>query len=405
VNPTPGTAGRPRIAVVGSVDARREYDPPLRDADRARAACHELGRELALAGYDLVVFADGDHYAETLVARGYAAASVPGGRITAHPSRNQEYAPELAEGSQVLITTVRDTGSEWEVPYYRTLFEVDGVVLVGGGRSTRVSGIVALAHGVPVVPLAAFGGGAGQVWVYLDGSGELVDREDVRTLGESWSPGPHSTGETADTGGSGSTRGPGAAQASAGAAGPTGSPGTTEGSARRTVGVLRRQIQRRAERRRQAERARRWGRWTESAGLVGAILLLVAALASIVLAGGPGPADAVSLTLLLAGPMCAAVSGALIRDSFGQAPSALHACARGLGAGAVAVLLYVAAQLLTVPELLVELDARRLLFFVVPVGFTAGFTFDLVFERLRTPAAVPAGPPATAAVSRTSARG
>ncbi|MFE9245922.1 hypothetical protein [Nocardiopsis sp. NPDC006938] len=351
----PPPARRPRIAVVGSVDASREYEPALSATDQVGAACHELGRELALAGYDLVVFADDEHYVETLVARGYAAAAAPDARIIAHPPRHQDYAPDLPEGSRVRVTTVRDTGAEWEVPYYRTLFEVDGIVLAGGGRSTRVTGVVALAHGIPVVPLAAFGGAARQVWVYLDGSGEYVDREDVRALGESWSP----------------------------------------GSARRITAVLRGQMERRAERRRERERARRWGRLRESAGLVGAILLLLAALASIVLAGGPGPADPVGLSLLLAGPMCAAVSGALIRDSFGPAPSALRACARGLGAGAVSVLLYVAAQLLTVPELLAELDARRLLFFVVPVGFTAGFTFDLVFERLRSPAGPQVAPAPT----------
>ncbi|SEE80044.1 hypothetical protein SAMN05216489_08350 [Streptomyces sp. 3213] len=54
------------------------------------------------------------------------------------------------------------------------------------------------------------------------------------------------------------------------------------------------------------------------------------------------------------------------------------------------VLLYFASQLLTVPALLGHLDVRRLLFFTIPLGFTAGFTFDLVFERLRTGAA---GPP------------
>ncbi|QVJ00535.1 hypothetical protein KGD82_17805 [Nocardiopsis eucommiae] len=349
----PAPPRRPRIAVVGSVDASREYEPPLSATDQVRAACHDLGRELALAGYDLVVFADDEHYVETLVARGYAAASAPDSRIIAHPPRHQDYAPVLPEGSRVRVTTIRDTGAEWEVPYYRTLFEVDGIVLAGGGRSTRVTGVVALAHGVPVVPLAVFGGAARQVWVYLDGAGEHVDREDVRALGESWST----------------------------------------GSARRMAEVLRRQMERRAERRRREERNRRWGRWRESAGLVSAILLLLAALASIVLAGGPGPADPASLSLLLAGPMCAAVSGALIRDSFGRTPSALRASARGLGAGAVSVLLYVAAQLLTVPELLVELDARRLLFFVVPVGFTAGFTFDLVLERLRSPGGPQVAPP------------
>ncbi|MBR8740144.1 hypothetical protein [Nocardiopsis sp. MG754419] len=344
--PAPDPAARherPRIAVIGSLDERRAYDPPLREVDAARVACHELGRELALASCDLVVFSDRDHYAETLVVRGYATAPTPGGRVLAHPARHQEYVPDLPVGASVRITTVRDTGEEWEVPYYRTLLEADGVVLIGGGRSTRVAGILALAQGIPVVPLAAFGGCAQQVWVEQDRSGLHVTEKDVRVLGESWSG----------------------------------------GSAGRVMGVLRAQSERRAESRRRAEHASRLRRWAESGGLVVAILLLIAALAAIVFIPGPGPIGTATLALLLGAPMCAAMSGALIRDSFGSSRSLLRACARGLGAGAVAVLTYVAAQLLTVPDLLETLDARRLLFFVVPVGFTAGFTFDLVFERLR----------------------
>ena len=345
--PSPDAASpadrRPRIAVVGSLDARREYDPPLRDLVRARSACHELGRALALASYDLVVFSDRDHYAETLVVRGYAAVATPKGRVVAHRARHQEYTPELPEGASVRITTVRDIGDEWEVPFYRTLLAADGIVLVGGGRSTRVAGILALAQGIPVVPLAAFGGAAEQVRVDMARSEHHATAEDVRALGESWSA----------------------------------------ESARRVTGLLRAQMERRAESRRRERRSRRLDRWAESGGLVAAILLLLVALAAIVFVPGPGPAGTATLALLLGAPMCAAVSGGLIRDSFGVSPSALRACARGLGAGAVAVLTYVAAQLLTAPQLLEELDARRLLFFVVPMGFAAGFTFDLVFERLR----------------------
>jgi hypothetical protein len=70
----------------------------------------------------------------------------------------------------------------------------------------------------------------------------------------------------------------------------------------------------------------------------------------------------------------------------------MRACIRGLGAGLVTVLLYVASQLLSVPTLMDRLDVRRLLFITIPLGFTAGFTFDLVFERLRSGAATGAPP-------------
>ena len=47
---------RPRVAVVGSVDETRVFDPPVTDPAVARQACEELGGELAVAGWDLVVY-------------------------------------------------------------------------------------------------------------------------------------------------------------------------------------------------------------------------------------------------------------------------------------------------------------------------------------------------------------
>lgn len=126
-----------------------------------------------------------------------------------------------------------------------------------------------------------------------------------------------------------------------------------------------------------------------------ALLLLVCALLGFGLAGEPGPATGRRLGVLVVTPLLAAMAGAVIRSSFEAADQWPRSAVRGLGAGVVSVLLYVASQLLTVPALLDELDVRRLLFFTVPLGFSAGFTFDLVFERLRSGAAPdPPAPPA-----------
>ncbi|MGE5762679.1 MAG: hypothetical protein ACM3ZF_01965 [Mycobacterium leprae] len=48
--------GRPLVAIVGSVDPTRSYDPPLRHPDVAAAAAGALGRELAGQGCDIVVY-------------------------------------------------------------------------------------------------------------------------------------------------------------------------------------------------------------------------------------------------------------------------------------------------------------------------------------------------------------
>ena len=53
-----------------------------------------------------------------------------------------------------------------------------------------------------------------------------------------------------------------------------------------------------------------------------------------------------------------------------------------VGLGAIP-LIYAAAQLAATPNILDGAGARRLLFFVLPLGFIAGLTFDAVYAKLR----------------------
>jgi hypothetical protein len=349
------------VAIVGSFDSARQYRPPLRgDLDLASAACEEFGAALAREGCDLLVFTSEPGYAELMVITGYVAACTAKrrGRIVARPALNQAFVLAPPPGDDVDLQIVRDTTSEWEVAFYRSLVAADAVMLIGGGRSTRIAGIVAISQGIPVVPLAAFGGGAGQVWVNLDRDRQEVTADDIALLGAPWSA----------------------------------------GSADQLMAYMRGQIDGRRERRAVEEQAANRPGRVAAVGRAVAAAALVLALAGIALAGPPAPASVRALGLLLAAPMLAAVAGAIIRDSFGTDQDWSRAAVRGLGAGVAAVLLYVASQLLTLPGLLEELDARRLLFFVVPLGFGAGFTFDLVFERLRTnPQPVPDIAPAAPA--------
>ncbi|MFI9780512.1 hypothetical protein ACIHCV_38560 [Streptomyces sp. NPDC051956] len=247
---------------------------------------------------------------------------------------------------------MRDTSGEWEVSYYRTLMSCDGVLMVGGGQSTRVAGIVALAQRIPLLPVAVFGGGAGQVWVNLDKVRNDADDADIALLGEDWS----------------------------------------SDSAGKLVACLVRQRTRRVEFQRTAARRDRLSAWSGAAGWAVALACMAVAVAGLVTAGPTRAATSADLTLLVGAPLLASVAGAVIRNSFETESRWLRACIRGLGAGLVTVLLYVASQLLSVPTLLDRLDVRRLLFITIPLGFTAGFTFDLVFERLRS-GAVGGSPP------------
>ncbi|MGW2395587.1 hypothetical protein ACWCYY_03440 [Kitasatospora sp. NPDC001664] len=349
--------GRPLIAVVGSAAEDRVYEPPLKDLANVREACRQLGRELALAGFDLAVFSSKPKYVEQHVVTGYAEAfeSGAGGRVIGFAPRHRRLEFELPPGSTLAVEVVRDTSGEWEVSYYRTLMNADGVLLVGGGQSTRVAGIVAMAQRVPVLPVAAFGGGAGEVWVNLDKVRNDAVDGDVAVMGEDW----------------------------------------TGSAAGRLVASLAGQVERRRARAAEEERAERSGRWRSGVGVAVSAVFLLAALALLVTAGGPGPAGVRSLGVLVGAPLCAAGAGAVIRNSFESDAAWLRALVRGIGAGLVSVLLYFASQLLAVPGLFDAIDVRRLLFFAVPLGFSAGFTFDLVYERLRA-GAVPEPLPASA---------
>jgi hypothetical protein len=63
----------PLIAVVGSVQKGREYNPPLEHAADARRACEELGRELANQGCDILVYSSDPKFIEADIVRGYVA--------------------------------------------------------------------------------------------------------------------------------------------------------------------------------------------------------------------------------------------------------------------------------------------------------------------------------------------
>ena len=61
-------------------------------------------------------------------------------------------------------------GQDWEAPFYRSLAEeegVDAVLLLGGAKSTLIAGQIAIARGLPILPVDEFGGSAAKVWNQL----------------------------------------------------------------------------------------------------------------------------------------------------------------------------------------------------------------------------------------------
>jgi hypothetical protein len=334
---------RPLIAVVGSLDeARLDYHPPVRDIATGREACAELGRALAAAGCDLLVFSSKPKYAEAHVVYGYVRATGPdAGRIVARPPRHGEITFDIPDESRTQLLVQPDTSGEWELSYYRSLLGADGILLVGGGQSTRIAGIVALTREVPLLPVAAFGGGASQVWVNLDKERNDATLEEIARMGQPWST------HSADP----------------------------------LVAILLAQRDRR-ERRHADEQhdLRRRARTRRTASALTLLALVVAWLGAS-FAGSTGPPSVASTLLLLTIPMVASMAGALLHN-LQKDELWGWAAARGLAAGLVTVFVYIAGELVSVPDLLSRLDTQRLLFFLTPLGFTAGFTFDTVLDRV-----------------------
>lgn len=337
---------RPLIAVVGSAEATRTYDPPLRNLEVVKQACADLGRELAAAGCDLLVYSSVSGFIEADVVRGYITFEA------ARPSSIQVRAPVDSRGGQFpeakehrgLFDPRPDSSGDWEVSYYRSLVEADGVLLVGGGRSTFITGLIAIAFNIPTLPVATFGGNAAKVWQALDRVRNNAVTEELGVMA---------------------------------------APDWRADSAKVLVAGL---LAQRMRRERQADRARLAERREERRAAVSltiAVVLLLLGLATIPAVYAWTPGSAGNLTALIAAPVLVATCGAIIRNTFDRGHEWWRTAILGLAAGAIAGLLFIAAQLATTPDVLDGSGARRLLFFVLPVGFIAGLTFDAVYAKLR----------------------
>lgn len=245
-----------------------------------------------------------------------------------------------------------DISRDWEVSFYRSLNDVDGLILLGGGRSTLIGGLVALGLGVPTVAVATFGGNARKVWSLLDQDSELVDPADHAAM----------------------------------------APPTWEGtSARQMVASLLAQRRRQAElrvTRRRAEAAEAKRR-VRDAVLVIALFVAVMAAVSLGLRGFE-PGSLAMYGVVLMTPLLAGAAGATAKTVFEPQPerSATVMAALGLAAGGISALLFLLSQLAATPDLLDAASpeavdrARNLTLFGAGIGFVGGFTFETVYRKL-----------------------
>jgi hypothetical protein len=343
------------VAVAGSAELGRPYDPPLSEAGTAEAAAAELGRELATAGCGIVVYSSTQRFIESHVVRGYVASgkALPGSiQVRAPQNTGVVFFSEMGNNPELFDLRL-DASNDWEVSFYRSLPEVDGLLLLGGGRSVLIAGLIAMTRQMPIVSVGTFGGSALKVWRLLSHDGGLFDSSDLAAMA---------------------------------------SPVWDQGSAGRLVASLLRQCHRRAvalEAERQAARSSERVRLRQS--LV-AMLLFVASVMTIPLGIRVlRPESSALLFLLFGAPLLAGASGATIRmvsiPHEGD-PRTARVVALGLAAGGISTILFLLSQFAATPDLLTgernlaHLQARGLLLFAVAIGFIAGFTFESVYRTL-----------------------
>ena len=240
--------------------------------------------------------------------------------------------------------------------FYQSLNDVDGVLMIGGGDSTRIAGLVAMGHRKAVLALGSFNGAARDIWRALVPGRDLPTADEVSLMAR---------------------------------------PDFTDQEAIACVQSLKDQIARKAEaaRLRRLEEIRKETRLSLHAAFA-LVMFLLSVLAVPVSWGWPLP-PLWAIWLLFLSPLLAGVAGStsrLVLDlrqgaALLTTQSAVTTAALGLIAGGVAGLLFITAQVTTAPpaaagQIIAADQARKLVPFGILIGFVAGLTLDAVFRKL-----------------------
>lgn len=358
---------RPLIAVVG--DASKFTKP-----DVACRAAGELWLELARRGDRIVVFSSSQEFIEWEVVQGYLGceAKIPERSIEVrYPPTRHGRLPSEVDGDRRFGRSQR--GGGWEASIYHSFAEFDGIVLVGGNYTTKISGLLAMGSRTHVVALAGLGGGTHQVWQYLHGTiGRQPSNDELNLMAV---------------------------------------PDWHERSASDLMDTLLAQRNRKLEQQRSAlqdagalERARR----LRVVALLGVVLFVLVLLILVELMEPQVSQGRV--WLLFAGPAVAGASSALIRmlwdalggpASAGELPSVATVMTLGAFASVAAGPLFLLPQL-WILERLTDAGLLKLAGFAMPIGLIVGLTMDRVFAsliKIDVPLDMPAGFKPAAAVA------
>jgi hypothetical protein len=356
----------PLIAVIGSVQPARAAEIKLRNAADGERAAENIGRALARQRCRIVAYSDAEQSVEHLVVRGYvdecrsnseikAFAGTPE-RIEVPYSANDGVPqfPEQKDVPELFFKFSPDRNPSWASSFYRSLSQVDGVILMGGSHSTYIAGTVAISHRKPVAPIFTFGGAAEELWKELSPESGLLEQREIDLMtSHSWER------QNSDT----------------------------------LVENLLKQRKRIADRRQEAEIANQ--RTAATRHVYISVPLLMAALSAIPFTWDNSELQRTNLLIiLLLSPLLAGISGAAARTAFESVggavspgwPNVGRTCGLGAIAGVIAGALFIVAQLVAMsPEISQPIwskQAGRLVPFAVLIGFIAGLTLDAVFRKL-----------------------
>ena len=181
----------PLIAIVGSYNPAREKELGLRFLEQTAQASEDLGRELAKQGYRIVVYSDNPYQMELDLVRGYLGQKdvVPGAiQVLALQQHGQPHFVEEATNEDKFDFRP-DFNPDWEFSFYQSLSHVDGMLILGGGPSGLVAGLVIIGHRKPVVVCAAFGGAGEKIWSALRAQDYALTDADLAVMAQTrWSP-------------------------------------------------------------------------------------------------------------------------------------------------------------------------------------------------------------------------
>ena len=379
----------PLIAIVGSVHQSREAEfasraIPLKNIALARTAAENLGRALSQKGCRILVYSSDAAFIEPDLVRGYAAskAAQPESIEVLYPMNQRPSFPEETDPKGLFHFT-QDTHSEWEISFYRSLRDADGVILMGGGTSTLIAGLVAMGFGKSIVACEAFGGYASKIWTLLPLYHNILDFKEISLMAEvNWTPAL--ADKYVDILFAQQQRQAARLQAA-------------QAELLRTNEEQKAELKREQEARLAADTAQ--SKNINRHAVIAGLLFLLAIVPWPLAWGIPDLNYIVLLFLLLAAPLLAGVSGStilvVINAAQGNTAAGINLIrnvALGLLAGGVAGILSVLSQFVAVGGKAPAEQLSRLVPFTMIVGFVAGLTTDTVFGKLRKQDVVQTGP-------------